>query len=199
MKKIIALVLALVLCVGLLAGCGGGKKEGGVIKIWISSGPEIKMAKMPNLIGHNIETAKNLLLQTGFTVVEVEEMESSKTPNTVIKQSITPEKEVPVTTPVVLWIPKVTTTQPPSIDPDGWYEPDTYVSKRVTIELPEDKTEGYLLSIRRDGVAVEERQIPAGALALDIELSGEGKMSFEIWIDNMYGWSITVDFDDIDE
>ena len=32
MKKIIALVLALVLCVGLLAGCGG-PKEGGVIKI----------------------------------------------------------------------------------------------------------------------------------------------------------------------
>jgi hypothetical protein len=33
MKKIIALALVLVLCVGLLAGCGGGKKEGGVIKI----------------------------------------------------------------------------------------------------------------------------------------------------------------------
>lgn len=34
MKKILALVLALLLCVGLLAGCGGsGSKEGGVIKI----------------------------------------------------------------------------------------------------------------------------------------------------------------------
>ena len=34
MKKILALVLALVLCVGLLAGCGGnGSKNGGVIKI----------------------------------------------------------------------------------------------------------------------------------------------------------------------
>ena len=33
MKKILALVLALVLCVGLLAGCGGSGKDGGVIKI----------------------------------------------------------------------------------------------------------------------------------------------------------------------
>ena len=32
MKKFIALALVLVLCIGLLAGCGG-KKEGGVIKI----------------------------------------------------------------------------------------------------------------------------------------------------------------------
>ncbi len=35
MKKVLALVLAAVMCVGLLAGCGdnGGKTEGGVIKV----------------------------------------------------------------------------------------------------------------------------------------------------------------------
>ena len=34
MKKILALVLAVVMCVGMLAGCGGngGNKDGGVIK-----------------------------------------------------------------------------------------------------------------------------------------------------------------------
>ena len=178
---------------------GGELVEGTVIKLWISSGPEVKMAKMPNLIGHNIETAKNLLLQTGFTVISVEEVESNKTINTVIWQSIVAEKEVSVTTPVVLRIPKVTATQPPAVEPGGWSEPETYVSKRVTINLPEDKTEDYLLSIRRDGVAIEERNIPAGALALEIELSGEGRMSFEVWINNLYGWSFVVDFNEIDE
>lgn len=178
---------------------GGELTEGGVIKLWISTGPQIKMAKMPNLIGHNIETAKNLLTQTGFTVITVEEMESNKTANTVVKQSIVAEKEVPVTTPVVLWIPKNTASKPPVVVPDGWFEPDTYVSKRVTIELPEDQTEDYVLSVRRDGVTIEQRQIPAGALSLEIELSGEGVMDFEIWIGDTFGWSITVDFDETDE
>ena len=178
---------------------GGELVEGGVVKLWVSTGPEVKMAKMPNLIGHNIETAKELLEKTGFSVITVEEVESNKTANTVIWQSIVAEKLVSVTTPVVLRIPKVTATQPPVVDPGGWSEPDTYVSKRVTIDLPEDREEGYLLSIRRDGVAVEERNIPAGALSLDIELSGEGNMSFEVWIDNVYGWSFMVDFDEADE
>ena len=178
---------------------GGELKGDSMIKIWISTGPEIKTVKMPNLIGHNIETAKTLLELSGFTVIEVEEMESNKTANTVVKQSIPAEKEVPVTTPVVLWIPKVTATQPPVIDPGGWQEPDTYVTKQVTIELPQDKTEDYVLSVRREGVAVEERTIPAGAMALEIELSGEGVMSFEIWIDNMFGWSITVNFNETNE
>ncbi len=178
---------------------GGELVEGSMIKLWVSSGPEIKMAKMPNLIGHNIETAKNLLTQTGFTVIEVEEMESNKTANTVVKQSIVAEKEVPVTTPVVLWIPKTASVQPPVVNPGGWSEPGTYVSKRVTIVLLEDKTEDYVLSVRRDGVTIEERQIPAGALSLEIELSGEGVMDFEIWIGDTFGWSITVDFDETDE
>jgi len=178
---------------------GGELVEGGVIKLWISTGPQIKMAKMPNLIGHNIETAKNLLTQTGFTVIEVEEMESNKTKNTVVKQSVAAEKEVPVTTPVVLWIPKNASAKPPVVVPDGWSEPDTYVSKRVIIELPEDQTEDYVLSVRRDGVTIEQRQIPAGALSLEIELSGEGVMDFEIWIGDTFGWSITVDFDETDE
>lgn len=178
---------------------GGELVEGAMIKLWVSTGPEVKMVKMPNLIGHNIETAKDLLEQTGFTVVTVEEVESNKTANTVIWQSIVAEKLVSVTTPVVLRIPKVTATQPPVVNPGGWSEPDTYVSKRVTIDLPEDQEEDYLLSIRRDGVAVEERQIPAGALSLEIELSGEGRMSFEVWIDNAYGWSFVVDFDETDE
>ncbi len=172
---------------------GGQLVDGAPVRIWVSTGPAIKMAKMPNLLGHNIETALNLLEKTGFEIVSVEEVESNKTPNTVVGQSVLAEKEVDVNTPVVLQIPKSQggTVTPPIISTG---EPEDYVSKRITLTLPEDMVEDYVLSIRREGVVVEERNVPAGAMKLDIEVSGKGVMTFEIWIGNVPGWTETVDF-----
>ncbi len=167
--------------------------EGEPIKLWVSSGPATKTAKMPNLIGHNVDTAKELLTQTGFTVVAVEQVESNQTANTVIWQSIPAEMDVDVKTPIVLQIPLENT---PVITPptNSATEPVDYVSKRITLELPDDMTGTYVLSVRREGVVVEERNIPADAVSIEIELSGKGVMDFEIWIGNTYGWSEQVDF-----
>ena len=51
--------------------------DGAMIRLWVSTGPAVKTAKMPNLIGFNIETALNLLDKTGFDNVTVEEVEST--------------------------------------------------------------------------------------------------------------------------
>ncbi len=176
---------------------GGELVDGEPIRLWISTGPAVKTAKMPNLLGHNVETAKNLLAQTGFKVVTVEEVESNKSANTVVGQSVKAEREIDVNTPIVLQIPKTeqSSVTPPVVMPT---EPKDYVSKRVTIRLPEDMMEDYVLSIRKDGVVVEERNIPGGATQLDVELSGKGQMKFEVWIGNNPGWTIVVDFDNND-
>jgi serine/threonine-protein kinase len=167
--------------------------DGEPIKLWISTGPAVKTAKMPNLLGHNIDTAKQLLEGTGFTVVAVEEVESNQTPNTVVGQSIPAEMEVDVKTPIVLQIPKQTgaVVPPPT---NSATEPADYVSKKIVLQLPDDMPGAYVLSVRRDGVVVEERNIPADAVSIEIELSGKDVMSFEIWIGDNFGWSEQVDF-----
>ncbi len=180
---------------------GGELVDGAPVRLWISTGPAVKTAKMPNVMGHNVETAIKLLHNTGFTNVTVEEIESNKTPNVVLGQSVKAEMEVDVTTPIVLQIPKNEEEQPtekptvPVVKP----EPDDYVSKWVTIPLPDDMMEDYVLSIRREGVVVEEREIPAGAVEIKLEIFGKGQMTFEVWIGNVPGWSLPVDFDEVDE
>ena len=173
---------------------GGELVDGAPVRLWISTGPAVKVAKMPNVLGHNVDTAVKLLNNTGFKNVTIEEVESNKTANSVIGQSVKAEKEVDVTTPIVLQIPKreqTNVTPPPVVNK----EPTDYISKWVTIPLPEDMVEDYVLSVRRDGVVVEERNIPAGAVQIELELSGKGKMTFEVWIGNVPGWSLPVDFD----
>ena len=177
---------------------GGELVDGAPVRLWISTGPAVKTAKMPNVLGHNVETAKKLLNNTGFKNVTVEEVESSKTPNTVVGQSVNAEKEVDVTTPIVLQIPINDAQTDTPVVPSVNTEPTDYVSKWVTIPLPEDMMENYVLSVRRDGVVVEERDIPAGAVEIRLELSGKGKMNFEVWIGNVPGWSLPVDFDETD-
>ncbi len=169
--------------------------EGAPVRLWISTGPDVRLAKMPNLLGHNVETAKKLLEQTGFTLVTVEEVESSKTANEVVGQSVSAEREIPVNTPIVLQIPKTSqgTVTPSPVPPTQ--EPDDYVSKWVTVQLPEDMMMDYVMSIRKDGAVLEERNIPGGATEIRIQLSGKGKMTFEVWIGNTPTQSLEVDFD----
>ncbi len=173
---------------------GGELVEGAPVRLWISTGPDVRLAKMPNLMDFNIDTALKLLEQTGFTLVTVEEVESSKTPNQVIGQSVVAEKEVPVSTPIVLQIPKTGqgTVTPPQVPTQ---EPADYVTKWVKVQLPEDMMMDYVMSIRRDGAVLEERNIPGGATQIEIQLSGKGKMIFEVWVGNTPHQSLEVDFD----
>ena len=179
-------------------GEGAELKPGTTIKLWVSTGKQVKTAKMPNLLGHNVDTAVRLLNNTGFSNVTVEEVDSNKSPNTVVGQSVQAEREVDVNTPIVLQIPKAggNTVITPNPLPT---EPEDYVTKVVTLKLPEDMNEDYVLTVRRDGTILEERKIPAGALELQIELSGKGTMEFEIWIGDSPEWIESVEFESDDE
>ncbi len=175
---------------------GAELKEDMIITLWISTGPEVRTAKMPDLLnkGYNVETAKKILEQNGFTLVVVEEVVSSKTPGTVVGQSVEKEKEVPVDTTIVLQISKISQepVTPPQIPSQ---EPADYVSKWVIVQLPEDMMMDYVMTVRQDGVVVEERNIPGGATEIEIELRGKGKMTFEVWIGNTPTQTLEVDFE----
>jgi hypothetical protein len=80
----------------------------------------------------------------------------------------------------------------PTFPPD---DPDL-VYKVVTVELPGEMEEDYVLTIWLDGELVEEREIPAGTVSTEVELKGKGIMEFEAKIDDGDPWPIEVDFDE---
>ena len=171
-----------------------------LIEIWVSSGPETQMGKVPNVKGFGVETATSILKGNGFNNIEYVPVESTLEKDRVVSQSIVPQTEVDVTTLITLEIslgPKEKPTDPtdptgPTFPPD---DPDL-VYKVVTVELPGEMEEDYTLTIWLDGELVEEREIPAGTISTEVELKGKGIMEFEAKIDDGDPWPIEVDFDE---
>ena len=169
--------------------------EGQTISLWISTGPSVKYATMPQVVGWNVETAQKILNAAGFDNITVEEVESSRAQGEVIYQSRPNGEYLPVTTPIVLQIPItiiVDETQPPAETDD----PEDYVAKVVDIALPTDITTDYVLGVYRDGVLLEERDIPAGTVSAEFTLTGKGIMQFTVITDKGTSWTINVNFDE---
>ena len=69
------------------------------------------------------------------------------------------------------------------------------VTKTVTIDLPTDQTENYMLGLFQNGKAViEEMEVQAGAANLAVALTGTGVQYFDIYINNTYYKTVKVDF-----
>ena len=76
--------------------------EGQTVTLWISSGPDIKTAKMPNVLGRDVQMAITMLKGAGFDNVETEEVESDKAKGVVVSQSEEKDTDVDVTTTIYL-------------------------------------------------------------------------------------------------
>ena len=171
-----------------------------LIEIWVSSGPETQMGKVPNVKGFGVETATSILKGNGFNNIEYVPVESTMDKDRVVSQSIAPQTEVDVTTLIILEIslgPKDKPTDPTDpTDPTFPEDDPDLVYKIVTIELPGEMEEDYVLTIWLDEELVEERQIPAGTVSTEVELKGKGVMEFEARIDDGDPWPVEVDFDE---
>ena len=172
-------------------------KEGQVVQIWISSGPEKKYGKVPNVYGQTKEKAEALMNANGFKNIIFEEVVSNKQEGIVVGQSEAAQSEIDVTTKITLQVsmgtgvPVTDPTEPPipTIDPE-------LKTKIVKIGLPEDILEDYVLSVWLDGEMLQERDIPVGTISTEFELSGKGEVTFEFRINNANPWTIKVDFDE---
>ena len=175
-------------------------KEGQVVTIWISAGPEVRMEKVPNVRGRAVEKAEELLNVNGFFNIRLEHVESNKAKGTVISQSVEPQTEIDVSTEIILEVPLGTSeTEPPTTvptEPTFPTEDPEWVTKIITVGLPEEMVEAYKLSIWSDGVLLEEREIPVGAISTEFEVRGKGVMEFELRINDANPWTVEVDFDE---
>ena len=166
-----------------------------LIKIYVSTGPDIKIVTMVDFTsgGYTLDSAERWLDLNGFKNVTILKEESDEPAGKIFYQSITAGKSVNVTTPIVLRVSlgkNGTIVLPPDELPD----PDDYVYKVISVELPTDMEEEYVLKVYRDAVIVEERIIPVGTIATEFRVSGKDVMSFVFMIDNTIYKTMEVDF-----
>ena len=164
-------------------------KTGDTVTLYVSKGPET--AKMPNVEGESLETALKMLESAGFKNVVYEEyVESDQPKDTVVEQSVEAGEEVPVTTEIVLKL---------SAGPAEETQPETQpeeVTKLVRFGLMEDMLEAYLVKIVRvdTGEVVFEAMISNTKTEIEIELTGSGKVVYEVFLGDGHSYKQEVDF-----
>ena len=164
------------------------------IVLTVSQGPEIQKAKMPNVVGKNLDDALDILEDAGFKNVKPKYVDSDKDVDEVLKQSVKWKEEIDVTAEIVLTVsrgPKEETEE--TTPPEEPTEPQE-VTKTVPISLPE-REEAYVLSIYHNGSEVREAtQILPGTTSLNIQLTGIGKQSYDLYINGSFYKTIEVEF-----
>ena len=164
------------------------------IYLTVSTGPAEETARVPGVVGQNVELAQRLLNASGFYNIVIEEVESSKPQGEVLYQSVAAQKEVSTETNIILRIPKVIVATVPT-QPTETQQPNDYIPKVVQIALPDDIMDDYVLTIYNGTSVVEERDIPVGTIFTEVVLYGKGTMQFKVMINQNVQWDITVDFD----
>ena len=196
--------------------------EGQTVYIYISKGPIIETAEMPQLVGLDYATAKKTLEDLGFSGsnISYERKDSKADKDEVIEQPFEKGEKVDVTSKIVLVISKG--TKDPEIpkdeeqsgqDNDLPYYPDEEPAqptqppasdstinknktKSVTFSLPKDRTEQYLLGIYNNGKQViEDTIVSPGRTEINVVLTGSGVQSYDLYINNQFYKSVKVDFD----
>ena len=168
--------------------------EGQTIIVWISTGPDVTLQNMPDVMGLDQESAQKILKGLGFTNVRVREVDSRKTKGTVIYQSQAKNTEVDVTVEILLEISNgaeateptteaTESTTQPTTAPEQESEP---VTQPVTFALP-DKEASYVLSIQMENKeVVESQEIMPGVASYTVELTASGTRSYDLYIDGEY-------------
>ena len=175
---------------------------GQTVYFYVSTGPSVVEAKMPNVVGMEAKRAKELLNQLGFTAVKTEYVESRKHKDEVIYQSVESGLDVDVTTEITLLLsegPQETTvpeteateeTQPTQTEPE-------LITLRIGIVVPK-RDEDYALDICVHGAkeAVTTKLVAANTQNTTVELTGIGTMEFDLYIDGVYESTLKVKFSD---
>ena len=171
-------------------------KDGQTVVLWISTGPEIKTAWVSKVTNLTVDMAIKVLKASGFDNVTVEQVDNIAEAGTVIMQSVAPQTKVDVNTEIILTVSNGPAISSEPTEPPIETMPETWVSKVITVYLPDDIMEEYTLAIWRDSEILEERQIPRGTVSTQFEVYGEGKVEFTFTINGAQRWPMEVDFEE---
>lgn len=177
--------------------------QGQTVYIYVSTGPEIVERPMPNVVGLDVERAKELMSGQGFTKVRYEEMESQKPAGEVIYQSVAKNTEIDVDWEIIIQYsagPVVVTeaTEVPSTETlpeeitDG-QNPEI----SVAFAIPE-RQEEYRLDICISGTTevLQSKMIAPGTSSTMVQLSGRGTVYYDLYINGEFECEKKVTFTD---
>ena len=160
---------------------------GQTIYIYVSTGPEVVEVSMPNVVGLELERARELLTQMGFTNVRYEPTESSRPQNEVVYQSVNKNEAVDVSAEVIVQYSSgvaetVESTQPSETDSDVTVPPFG-----VSWVVPESDEE-YQLDVCMGGTSevLFSKLIPPGAKTVIFDLTGSGTVYYDLYIDGEF-------------
>ena len=194
--------------------------EGQTVTIWVSSGPEVIMAMVPNVVGKDLEDAIKTLNANGFVNVGQNPVDSDRPKNQVVGQSAEKFVKIDVTTLIVLdvstGVPEMPVeptdpitptepedtqptepepTEPEPTEPDTTAPDDGMVTLDYVFILP-SRTESYVLSIMSNGEwFIEGMTIQPGATKAPVRLTGTGTQTYELYIDGEFYATQKVEFD----
>ncbi len=173
-----------------------GEELGENVKVilWISVGPEKQEVSIPNVCLGNatLETAKKTLANNGFLNVTPVEISSDSPKGSVVRQEPVAGTMAELTTEIKLYIskgPSVNIEDPDLVDPK-------LKQKVITVGFDDPTTKDGILSVWQNNQLVYEIPLPAGSVSAELELTGKGKMSFVIKINNANAQTIDVNFDE---
>ncbi len=162
--------------------------DGQTIYLYVSTGPDIVEEKMPNLVGMEVSRAEELLKQQGFTNIRIEPVESRKPKNEVVYQSVAKNTLIDVSKEVIIHYsegpePTETTQATEETEPTEV----TGVTFRVAFSLPARDQE-YTLDICLKGSreVIYTRRIPVGVTSTAVELTGIGRVEYDLYIDGVF-------------
>ncbi len=165
------------------------------ITLEISDGPEIESAKMPDVLGLDVDTAIQVLNSKGFDKVETYTTDSSQPANQVVRQSEDPETVVALSKNIVLGVSNgsgfdsAPTTPPQSGDA-------ALQTETVTFTVPVQEA-AYNLIICPKGRA--DQQVASGVVQpgdynFTVTLTGSGEQEYDLFVNGDYYQSMKVTF-----
>lgn len=171
--------------------------DGQTVYLYVSTGKDVVEETMPNVVGMNVEVAKPLLEQLGFTNLRVEAVESSKPAGEVVYQSVEKDKDVDVTSEVIIHYSQKqpeTTEAETTEATEATTEPQEQTIP-FTFSVPE-KDKAYSLDVCTRGTtqSVANVMVEAGQSTVTVTLTGKGNMEFDLYVDGVFERTIPLGF-----
>ena len=167
-------------------------EAGSTVYIYVSTGPEVEEKPMPNVVGLEVERARELMTQMGFTNVRYESVESQKPKGEVVYQSVAKNTETDVAGEIIIHYSMGNyqgetdpTDTPPTEENSG--EPQETTTFSWSLAVPE-RSEDYRLDICLSGTSevLVSKTITAGTTTTSVDLTGSGTVYYDLYINGVY-------------
>ena len=154
---------------------------GDTVTLYISKGPE--MQNMPNVVGMDISTAVKLLMDAGFAMPAIEQVESEAAKDTVVRQSHEKNVQIDISTQITLEIskgPKPTEPTQPALP-----------TRDIVIDLRGCTAEGECTVVIMLGDAtIYSEEVAKGTEKVVLTgQSGTGSVTYTVKVEDMDGWA----------